>query len=152
MIKQLSNSNTLKSKILIVVLFVIIFSVSLFFESLSKTKTYEPVVLVILFVTIYYLFIARFSTVLIDDKQLYFKGLLSKGIVPFNKLTSVKTEFLSVNGVFRKSFPIVVRYRNDKGKLRKITFLSTEIGLLDEPEKIYAIKILREIIERHQHQ
>ncbi len=149
MIKQLSNLNTLKSKILIIVVFAILFSGSLLFQSLFKSKTHEPLIIAILFIIIYFLFVARFSTVYIDDKQLYYRGLLKKGVVPFKKLISVNTEFFSVNGIFSKSFPVVVRYRNHKGKVKKVTFLSTEIGRLDEPEKIYAIKLLREIIELH---
>lgn len=152
MIKQLSNSNSLKSKILIIVIFAILLTGSLLFQNLFKTKMYQPLILAILFIIIYYLFVARFSTVHIDDNQLYYRGLLKKGIIPFKRLISVNTEFFSVNQSFGKSFPIVVRYRNNKGKIRKVTFLSNEIGRLDEPEKVYAIKLLREIIELHKNQ
>lgn len=149
MIKQLSNSNTLKSKILTIAVFAILFSGSLFFQNLFKTKTHQSLILAILFVIIYYLFVARFSTVHIDDNHLYYRGIFKKGVIPFKRLISVNTEFFSVNQSFGKSFPIVVRYRNNKGLSRKVRFLSDEIGRLDEPEKIYAIKLLREIIELH---
>ena len=92
------------------------------------------------------MFIGRFYKVEIDDKNLYYKGLLSNGHISLKSLSDIRIGLIPIRQFFTKAYNINVYYLDEFNNEKSINFLSKNISFHKDGDEIHEVIMLKEII------